>query len=100
MPDANFLSSICVKEKINADWLLLGIGPKYTSDIPSGRLNNQVLIDSIDTLEQVLQATGKEMAPADKAEIIAKIYELYVEETQGTDKEKFSNILKLVVNYD
>lgn len=102
-PDGVLIKSLCDLYSVHADWLIFERGPKYwgeEADPPPAELDHATLVDAIDTLEQVLQATGKDMKTEDKAETIAKIYELYAEDTRGTDKEKFSNILKLVANYD
>lgn len=56
----------------------------------------EALVDAIDTIEKTLHATQKTMKPEDKAEVIAKIYELFLDEDKGKSKEKIYNILKLV----
>lgn len=98
-PNADFLVSLCNKFKANADWLLLGEGPKYWKDKKkkeAQQIDMEALVDAIDTIEQILHDKKKAMTPANKAEIIAKIYEYYLDEEPGKSKEKIYNLLKLV----
>jgi transcriptional regulator with XRE-family HTH domain len=98
-PSLEFIEIICNKFDVNPDWLIFGKGEKYRGDIhkqESSPLNLEVLVDAIETIEQILHDKKKAMAPANKAEIIAKIYEYYLDEEPGKSKEKIYNLLKLV----
>jgi len=98
-PNADLLVALCNKFEANADWLLLGIGEKYREDKKkqeAQQIDIAALTNAIDTIEQILQDKRKTMEPTHKAEIIAKIYEYYLDEEQGRSKEKIYNLLKLV----
>ena len=92
-PDGNILANICRKYKINANWLLLGTGPKNQEDSPAAELDQSILTDAIEALEVALHEKGRAMEPEKKAEIITELYLLMSEEEQ-TDKP--SNIVKLL----
>lgn len=98
-PHIDFVKSLCRAHNINAEWLLFGTGPKHRGDEkppPPAELQTSALVDAIETLDQVLELTKRQMSPAEKAVIIKKIYELYTEDREETDKEKFSTILKII----
>jgi len=102
-PTVDFVVNLCDKFNVNTEWLIYGKEPKYRDGEikqPPAQVDLEVLKDAVDTIEQVLEATGKTMKPEDKAEIIAKIYEYFTDEEQGKDKRKLSNLLKLVANYE
>ncbi len=96
-PDSRLLTAICSEYKVKADWLLLGVGPKERGKAQDAQVDMEVLEDAVDTLEQALAKTGRTMSPSAKAEIITRIYEIYIEEEDEGNKAKISNLLKLVV---
>lgn len=95
-PDSRLLSAICKKYQVNADWLLLGMGPKSIDESPTVELNQEILTDAIAALEEALESKGRVMTPENKAEIISEIYMLISEEEQGDNRGNITKILKLV----
>lgn len=95
-PDSRLLSAICCDYKVNADWLLLGTGPKFIGDTTNPEPDQSILHDAIEALEEALEAKGRTMTPQQKAEIITEIYQLISEEEQEDNKNKIAKILKLV----
>ena len=99
VPGTNLVVALCEKYKVSSDWLIFGKDASFQEDTQTKEtspLNLEVLVDAIDTIEQILHDKKKAMTPANKAEIIAKIYEYYLDEEPGKSKEKIYNLLKLV----
>lgn len=82
-----------VRAGINANWLLTGEGPMLLKDlaVPAGALDTARLQLSIETVEEGLQATGRTMPPAKKAELALAVYDLYAD---GTAKERILRLVK------
>ena len=82
---------------VNANWLLTGNGPMLIKDLqhtaPAGALDPSLLQTVIEGVETALQQTGRTMQPANKAELIMAVYDLYDGIEQKPDTAK---ILKLV----
>lgn len=78
---------------INANWLLTGEGPMLLIDLaaPAGALDIARLQLAIETVEEGLQATGRNMPPAKKAELALAVYDLYAD---GTAKERILRLVK------
>lgn len=58
-PDGEFLSSLCERYNIDANWLLLGIGPKFRGDQASSeKAQDPAYFDYIPMVEAKLSAGG------------------------------------------
>lgn len=72
--------------------------PAYATKPQTGEgevvVNKAKLQEAIETLEEVLEITHKEMKPAGKAQMIWAFYELLTQE--NSEKEKMIGLLKLV----
>jgi len=98
-PKAEFILALCNKYKVNANWLILGEGPKNKGEspkIPSAQIDKDLITDAVVAIEKSLQATKRVMPPTAKAELIIKIYELFSEDEQKPNEERLLKILKLV----
>ena len=99
-PSFEFITAVCERYNIHADWLIFGKEPKFQGDAQkekTEKLNRELLLDTVVAIEKVLQDTDREMTSEAKAELIIKVYELFVEDDQKPNKEKLFNVLKLAV---
>lgn len=96
VPDGDTLAAICQKYNIHADWLLLGVGPKYHSDMPLSDINQAILTDAIAGLEEALEKRDSVMSPERKAEILSEIYMWLLETEQEEHHEGRRNLAKIL----
>ncbi|HGO5810898.1 TPA: helix-turn-helix domain-containing protein [Mannheimia haemolytica] len=110
-PSRTNLIKISEALDVSLEWLATGKGrekrefniikdtqPNYTSKLQTkdGEIvvNKAKLQEAIETLEEVLEITNKEMKPAGKAQMIWAFYELLTQD--NSQKEKMIGLLKLV----
>lgn len=109
-PQASIIITLAGILGIDSGYLLTGIQPQKSlnvvresspvyTDKPSLQegeviVNKAKLQEAIETLEEVLEITHKEMKPAGKAQMIWAFYELLTQD--NSQKEKMIGLLKLV----
>jgi transcriptional regulator with XRE-family HTH domain len=93
---------------INANWLLTGKGEMLLADmqapqhqghasIPSlGELDTQRLQLAIETIEEVLEESGRKITAAKKAEAIKLAYEIFEDEDKEKDVQSFEHAQKIL----
>ncbi len=95
------LAQISVATGVNIHWLVTGDTPMMLSDIqPRGALDAPLFVASIEGVEEALRATGREMAPAKKAELVLAVYDLYAGAEVPLDKGKVLHLVKTAVGGD
>ena len=83
---------------INIHWLVTGDGPMMLSELqPRGALDAPLLQASIEGVEEALRATGRDMSPAKKAELVLAIYDLYAGAAAPLDKSRVLRLVKTAV---
>lgn len=95
MPSADALESFS-KLEINLHWLLTGDGEMLLKDMAGKKialLNEAELLLACETIEEALAAIRKTIPPKQKAQLIASVYQLYVE---GEGKVNTDNIIYLL----
>ncbi|GAB1660876.1 helix-turn-helix domain-containing protein [Mannheimia haemolytica] len=109
-PQASMVITLAEELGVDAGYLLTGVKPQKSLNIirePQHTYNEKPQIgdgevvvikaklqEAIETLEEVLEITHKEMKPAGKAQMIWAFYELLTQEK--SEKEKMVGLLKLV----
>lgn len=109
-PQASIIITLAGILGIDSGYLLTGIQPQKSlnvvresspvyTDKPSLQegeviVNKAKLQEAIETLEEVLEITQREMKPAGKAQMVWAFYELLTQEK--SEKEKMVGLLKLV----
>jgi hypothetical protein len=81
-----------VNHSVDLNWLLTG---QSESD-PISRLDVNLLKDIIIGIEKGLAESGLELAPGDKAEAVALLYELYYDSGKNVEEGTVKRYLKLV----
>ncbi len=106
-PGSAALASIA-EAGINPYWLLIGKGEMLLADmqppqhqdyasIPSlGELDTQRLQLAIETIEEVLEESGRKITPAKKAEAIKLAYEIFEDEDKEKDAQSFEHAQKIL----
>lgn len=97
MPNSDLLTRICLKTGASPDWLLLGQEPMYrdTSRLQTDFCGErEILFTAVETLEEVLDEMEKRLNPAQKAEVVCKLYELIHNEDEKAQKP--ATILRLI----
>lgn len=74
----------------------MGKGPKDVDQKATAEVDHEILTDAISALETALQMKGKEIKPEAKAEIIAEIYQMLIDDEEGKNKESITRMLSLV----
>lgn len=80
-PDARIVVEICRFAGVTADWLLFG-SASGASAARDG-IDRQLLAQIIETVDEVLPEMGKAPGPADRADIIAGLYQLLLEDREA-----------------
>lgn len=109
-PQASMVIALAEELGVDAGYLLTGIQPQkslnvvressptYTDKprLQEGEVivNKAKLEEALETLEEVLEITQREMKPAGKAQMVWAFYELLTQEK--SEKEKMVGLLKLV----
>lgn len=96
-PGSNALAGI-VGVGVNVNWLLTGEGPMLIKDLQGaapGAFDAESLRLAVETVEEGLEITDREMTVAKKAELVEAVYELFVEMEGKVDR---ATVLKLVIS--
>jgi hypothetical protein len=81
-----------VNHSVDLNWLLTG----RSDSEPVSRLDVNLLKDIIIGIEKGLAESGLELAPGDKAEAVALLYELYYDSGKNVEEGTVKRYLKLV----
>jgi hypothetical protein len=81
-----------VNNSVDLNWLLTG----RSDSEPVSRLDVNLLKDIIIGIEKGLAESGLELAPGDKAEAVALLYELYYDSGKNVEEGTVKRYLKLV----
>ena len=81
-----------VNNSVDLNWLLTG----RSDSEPVSRLDVNLLKDIIIGIEKCLAESGLELAPGDKAEAVALLYELYYDSGKNVEEGTVNRYLKLV----
>ena len=85
---------------VNVNWLLTGLGSvmiaKYMEMPLSAELDTKRLQLAIETIEEVLEESGRTITTAKKAEAIKLAYEIFEDEDKEKDEQSFEHAQKII----
>ena len=95
-----WVRKLALQYNLSTDWLYFGEGTMYrtgadaSSPGSNAAIDRRVLLDVVETLEEILDSAKKSLPPKAKAELIYQLYQLVLEEE--ADNRKPLRIFKLV----
>lgn len=101
-PDSTLFATYHRRFGINLNWLIAESGEVFGVAGDASAVQIPLLADAIAVVEQWLDENRRSMAPADKAGVIAQLYDVLLEDMRGghapIDRRRAHQFLRLVVN--
>jgi len=104
LPSLDRAQALAAGAGVSLDWLASG-NPQNSTQVPTAHPQGSAIIlealqDAIGLVEEWLKTNRREMDPAKKADVIAKLYQLFLEDiSEGQkplDKRRAQQFLRLV----